>query len=183
MKISLSTILCIATISAFGQNDIENQEIDSQDFGKNEININVLYTVFKAVEVNYERFFDEDLSAGLAASYWFGESTDWSYTTMAYGRFYPFSDKANNALFIELNAGVYDSFEESYYINPDPFTPPTFVEGENTVSFGMGFALGAKFYSKKGYTFNFYGGLNRNFVEDQYPESVPRVGINVGKRF
>ena len=111
MKVFLCAAFSIATFAAIAQNDSPDGEIDPASFGKNEININVLYTVFKAIELNYERFFDEDLSAGLAGSYWFGESTDWNYNVMAYGRFYPFSDKANNALFIELNAAVYDSYE------------------------------------------------------------------------
>jgi len=181
MKILLTAVCFITTYAVFSQNNsVEESELDPQSFGNNELNINILYTAFKAVEMNYERFFDEDLSAGIAANYWFGDAADWDFSVLAYGRFYPFSEKANNALFIEMNAGVYNAYAESesetgFFIVYD--------EGQPRTAFGMGFAIGAKFYSRKGYTFNFYGGLNRNFMEDQYPVVIPRVGINVGKRF
>jgi len=183
MRALLTFVICLICTLGVSQEDTDQNIPDLQSIGKNEININVLYTVFKAIELNYERFLDEDISIGLAGNYWFGESSQWDYSAIAYGRIYPFSDKPNNALFVELNAAVFNSYEEGYYQPVGLHGAYTYVPEEKTTAFGMGFAIGAKFYSKKGYTFNFYGGLIRNFVEDQYPESIPRVGINVGKRF
>jgi len=181
MKALLTFAFSLFIALAFSQENTEEYDSELEKVGKNEINVNGLYIVFKAIEINYERFLDEDISIGLAGSYWFGESVNWDYNALAYGRFYPFTDRPNYGLFLELNAGIYNSVEDVVIQSEPPgFTT---ISEEESLGFGLGIAIGAKFYSYKGYTFNFYGGVNRNFIEDQDPQVIPRVGINIGKRF
>jgi hypothetical protein len=71
----------------------------------------------------------------------------------------------------------YDAFND-VYIND--------VLGETSNNFAIGMSVGGKFVSKKGFAFEFYGGVGRNLSQsnnDVGSEIVPRLGASLGYRF
>jgi hypothetical protein len=147
--------------------------------GNNELKINLLYVVLEAVELDYERILNQDVSVGLSANYWFAEYSDFNFMAIPYFRFYPAEKLRASGFFIEGNMALigYDSYE-SIYRNG-------YWTGEEKarVSIGAGIAVGGKFISKSGFFGEVFGGLGRIFDDENYLELYPRVGISIGKRF
>ena len=55
---------------------------------------------------------------------------------------------------------------------------------KNYTDFALGFSLGAKFLTKKGFVAEIYGGVGRNIFNANTPsEVVARAGLDLGYRF
>ncbi len=154
--------------------------IDFQDQPKNEIKVNLLYFVFETIEISYERIVAEELTIGLAASYWVDESSEYDLILNPYFRFFPGQNRVPcNGFFIEGNAAFIAGERSEIGFNGNSFYS---IEDEPYYAGGAGVAVGGKFVSRSNFFGEVYGGLGRIFG-DSYVEIYPRVGISFGKRF
>lgn len=185
---------CLLAAQSYGQESKENGEKESssskinesasqeEKTGKNEIKINLFYTVFSTAEVTYERLFTDNSAVGLAAAYCFPNdgpgSLDYNWSVNPYYRLY-FGKKQASGFFIEANSAIYQSHYVAYRVERglwDYYDSKV----EEDLAFGLGVATGAKFISLKGLVGEVYAGLGRGF---NIKELYPRFGILIGKRF
>jgi len=151
--------------------------------------------VFKAVDFSYEYLIDSESSIGVTALFNLQDNDEKDFEdgpyynekmaiTPFYRRF--FSSKYAWGFFMEAFAMYnlqedYDGYYEynngnEYYVYDD--------ETSSNLAFGM--SVGGKFVSRKGFAFEFFGGVGRNLTtsnDDVATELVPRLGVNLGFRF
>jgi hypothetical protein len=48
---------------------------------------------------------------------------------------------------------------------------------------GIGFAVGAKFLTRRNFSVSVFGGIARNFLTSHGPGVTPKVGISLGRRW
>ncbi len=177
-KIITSIILFLIVFNAVAQ--------EEQKEPKNEIKLNVAYLIGGIPEVGYEYLINEESSVGADLLFSIDNDVDFLFAFTPYYRFY-FGKKRAAGFFVEgfgmLN--VTESYLDYYYNGYDEYWPDN-NRSENNTNFALGIAVGAKFLTKGGFVFEFYGGVGRNLHEtssyDDY-EFVPRFGVTLGKRF
>jgi hypothetical protein len=166
-----------------------SQEKEPVSFKKNELKINTVMLIAGAFEVTYERLLDDESGVGMALFVSFDNDIDVNFSATPYYRFY-FGKKPAAGFFAEgfgmlnnyVNQGssTYD-FNTGTYINEVP---------EKTVTdFALGFGIGGKWVTKKGFVFELNAGVGRNLFNssnnDDYNdyEIVGRGGFSIGYRF
>lgn len=170
-KITLLILLLIATISS-AQEKNEKPKLDINK--KHEIKINAITLLaLKWIDVSYEILIDEESSFGtaLAINTDYDES-DLKYSITPYYRRY-FSEKYAQGFFVE-GFGMLFSTDDNDFSNSN---------NEEVTGLALGFSVGGKFISKKGFSTELLLGFGRNFLESDNNDSVGRVGINLGYRF
>ena len=169
-KFKLTSLLFFISLALFAQ---ENNEP-----AKNEIKLNAVYLIAGIPEIGYEYFMNEESSLGIDLLFAIDDS-DIRFATTPYYRLY-FGKKPNTGFFAEgfgmLN--ISESYELLYFNNLD-----VVEESVNETDFALGVAIGGKFITTKGLTFEFYGGIGRNLFNENSIETVPRFGLTFGKRF
>jgi len=176
-KIITSFILFLIVFNAFGQ--------EEQKEPKNEIKLNVAYLIGGIPEVGYEYLINEESSVGADFLFSIDNSVDFLFAFTPYYRFY-FGKKRTAGFFVE-GFGMLNITENNYDIiyYDDIILGNSYDINDNTTNFALGFAVGAKFLTKSGFVFEFYGGIGRNLFETNNNDYtlVPRFGITLGKRF
>lgn len=192
-KATLIIIIFITSLSSFAQ-DNENKNDDK--IKKHELKLNAFNTIiFKSLDFSYEYLLDSESSVGISVlinlqndeSDFFedGPYYNESFAITPYYRHF-FSRKYAWGFFMEAftmynQQKIYDT----YYINNGNDT--NLVTGDETSNnFALGLAIGGKFVSKKGFLFEFFGGIGRNLAisnNDIATEFVPRLGMSLGYRF
>ena len=141
----------------------------------NEIRLNLATTVFALYpEINYERSLTEELGLGIAAAVSLnGKSFDelYNFQLTPFFRFY-FGRKPFKLFFIEANAALVN-FRNYYYESVYSGRNKTITE------FGLGLAIGYKFFNRSNFTGEIYTGVGRTLGDYFYP----RIGISIGKLF
>lgn len=148
--------------------------------GENELKLNALYLLLGFPELSYERILNEESALGIALSFSTEETFGIDFMVLPYYRVY-FGDKPASGFFVEGNASLFvaDYNEIVYY---DDFSYRE--TSENKVGAGVGLAVGAKFMTRSGWVFEFFGGAGRNFLTPEEIGAVyPRLGLTVGRRF
>ncbi|MCF6347496.1 MAG: DUF3575 domain-containing protein [Flavobacteriaceae bacterium] len=186
--ISIITLLLFSTI-IFAQSE-EKPRVKQHELKANAFNL----IVFKAVDFSYEYLIDSESSVGASLLFNLQDPDDDSYAdgpyynekfafTPYYRRY--FSSKHAWGFFIDAfgmynvqkNYDGYYDYNNNVYINSSN-------EESNNIAFGI--AVGAKFVSRNGFIFEFFGGAGRNIYssnEDFATEIVPRLGATLGYRF
>lgn len=152
--------------------------------------------IFQALDITFEKYIDDESSFGFSAlvsldgNNRFNETAPFYFETVALSPYYRiyFGRGANVGFFIEafgsLSFGKYDNYDFDYYIDEglidyyydyDPYK--SFTE------LGLGFSVGGKIVTKKKYTVSVIAGTARNFISEDGPGAMPRVGITIGRRF
>ena len=164
------------------------KEKDSVPPFTKEWNINAFnLLIFQALDVSFEKYINDESSYGfsalvsLAGDDRLDNSAPFYYETAALSPFYRiyFGRRPNAGFFVEafgsLSFGT--SFDDSVIScsNSDSYNSFTEV--------GLGFTIGGKFITKKSYTLSIIVGAARNFISENGPGAMPRLGIIVGKRF
>lgn len=129
------------------------QSNDSQDeFDNYEIRLNASHLLgLGFLEISYEKLLkDEESVLGISLGYSFDKSIDYDFSIVPYYRVY-FGKKKVAGFFAEAHTALYS--EESKY-------------NENEIGLGVGFSIGGKFVTKKGWTFELVYGAGRNFIND-----------------
>lgn len=175
MKKFVTIIIIFTSIVSFAQeNEIKKRS--------NEVKLNVFNAlIFKSLDLTYEYLINEESSVGLSflvnLNNDFNEGPDYNekYAVTPYYRHF-FSRKYAMGFFIEA-FGMYNNQE--LYIADSSYNGPS-------NNFALGFSLGGKFVSSKGFVFEFFGGIGRNLFSSNNSDStefVPRLGISLGYRF
>lgn len=170
-------LLCLTTyLSGY------SQEKETTDFKKNEIKGNALFLVLGAGEFTYERLLNEESGVGATLFFNYDDEFDTKFSLTPYYRFY-FGKKPAAGFFVE-GFGMLNSYQyTNYYYNGGFDSNPR--EVKNT-DFALGFGLGAKWTTRRGFLFEINAGIGRNLFNgknDDDFEIVGRGGITLGYRF
>ena len=165
------------TLLTFGY----SQETKKIDFPKNEIKGNALFLVAGALEVTYEHLLNEESGVGVSIFVPYDNEIDTNFSLSPYYRFY-FGKKPAAGFFVEgfvmLNSYTQQASTGDFFTN--------YVGTEkNVTDFALGFGLGAKWITQKGFLFEINAGIGRNLFNssDTDFEIVGRGGITLGYRF
>ncbi len=188
ITISIITLLLFSSIT-FAQSE-EKPIVKQHELKANAFNL----IVFKAVDFSYEYLIDSESSAGVSLLFNLQDPGDNSYDdgpyynekfafTPYYRRY--FSSKHAWGFFIEA-FGMYNVQEDfdGYYDYSNDVYINSSNEESNNIAFGI--SVGAKFVSRNGFIFEFFGGAGRNIYssnDDFATEIVPRLGATLGYRF
>lgn len=172
----LLLFLCMASFT-FGYGQVEKQI----DFKRNELKGNAIFLVAGALEITYERLLNEESGVGISLFVPYDDSIDINLSLTPYYRFY-FGKKPAAGFFVEgfgmLNSYTQPASEGDWFSN--------YVGPEKDVTdFALGFGLGAKWATRKGFIFEINGGIGRNLFNSSDTDYliVGRGGINLGYRF
>ena len=157
----------------------------SQIDGKNEIKANLPYFIAGIPEISYEHILDQNSGIGISLAIQLDKSWEVPFIITPYYRMYFGGEKSQTkamGFFIEADAVVAQQ-HVSYYDSNYNYAG----YDSSTTNFGFGAAVGVKLLNKNGYIGEVFGGISRVFGVDlehtDATEMLPRVGINIGKRF
>jgi hypothetical protein len=168
----LLTILCLLFF-AFGF----SQDKTITNFPKNELKGNALFLVAGAFEVTYERLLNEENGVGVSVFVPYANNMNVNYSITPFYRFY-FGEKPASGFFVEgfgmLNSYEHDVYNETYDLST-----------KNITDFALGFGLGSKWVTKRGFILEINAGLGRNLFNssDDGNQIVGRGGITLGYRY
>ena len=166
-------LLCL-TVFTFGY----SQDKETADYNKNEIKGNALFLVAGALEITYEHILNEESGVGISLFVPYENSIDTKFSLTPYYRFY-FGKKPAAGFFAE-GFGMINSYEynNNYYYNGN-------LNSGNKTDFALGFGIGGKWITKKGFVFEINGGVGRNLFnsDNNDYQIVGRGGITLGYRF
>ncbi len=167
-------VLLSLTVFVFGY----GQDKETTNFNKNEIKGNALMLVAGAFEVTYERLLNEESGAGVSLFVPYDTTIGTKFSLTPYYRFY-FGKKPAAGFFAE-GFGMINSYEynNNTYYNGNSNTG-------NRADFALGFGIGGKWITKKGFVFEINSGVGRNLFNsnDTDYKIVGRGGITLGYRF
>jgi len=171
-------LLLLLTMSLFGY----SQEKESTSFKKNEIKGNALMLVAGGLEVTYEHLLNEESGMGISVFVPFVNDFDTKFSLTPYYRFY-FGEKPAAGFFVE-GFGMFNTFEYT----ADWFSDSSQLDFPKRQSdFALGFGLGGKWTTKRGFVVEVNGGIGRNLfnsLSDDYDHQiVGRGGVSLGYRF
>lgn len=188
MKQLLVFLALLSFNCSVAQNQTSNYH-EKRDIAKNELSIGVFnLVVFGALDVAYERILDGNSSLGIEI---FGqiidpdnnETGDAFYKDISITGKYKhfFGSSYARGFYVNgfgmLSSGNYDPAYNNY--NEDNFG----AETENYTDFALGFGVGGKFVSPKGFFLDLSAGIGRNFFSSNSPTIVGQFNVNLGFRF
>nr|WP_315175090.1 DUF3575 domain-containing protein [uncultured Flavobacterium sp.] len=154
------------------------QETETVSSKKNEMKVNALFLVAGALEVSYERIISDESAFGASLFLAIDDDIDTKFMFTPYYRYY-FGKKTAAGFFAEGFGSLnnYESYKYNTTGNESRTTTRT--------DFALGFGLGAKWITKKGFIFEINGGVGRNLFNstDTDYEIIGRGGITFGYRF
>ena len=175
----LLVVLCFSSF-LFGF----SQEKETIDFKRNELKGNALLLVIGAGEFTYERLLDEESGVGVSLFFNYDDQFYTKFSLTPFYRFY-FSKKPAAGFFVE-GFGMLNSYD-SYVYNNNSYDPYNSYNSniESRTDFALGFGVGSKWITKKGFLFEINAGIGRNLFNssDTDNEIVGRGGITLGYRF
>lgn len=179
-KIILLSMLFIASLSLFAQENNYQEEVS-----KNELKINMFNIIaLKWIDINYERIINEESSWGIGTLISLDNEIEVfdgyrSFSLTPYYRHF-FSSKYAKGFFVEAFGMLHSGKEDTYYSNSEPYDS---YKENNFTDFAVGISAGAKFVSKRGFVAEIYLGIGRDILNESDVEVVSRGGISIGKRF
>lgn len=193
MRNLILVVLLILTNSLFAQKSSDDQPVKNH-----ELKFDVFNTIaFKAPAISYEYLLSDEASVGISALFNLQErESKKAYIDLTpeyneryaitpyYRRF--FSSKRAWGFFIEGFGNINKQekmITKSFIDSNKDVTYKNTIESSN--NFAVGIAVGGKFVTRKGFAFEFFGGLGRNISTSNSnvaTEVVPRIGILVGYR-
>jgi hypothetical protein len=183
MKKHITIFLIFTTFVSFSQEEESKKR-------SNEAKLNVFNAlIFKSLDLTYEYLINDESAVGLSFmvnlndEFSDGPTYNEEYSITPYYRHF-FSSKYAMGFFIEA-FGMFNKQEIDDYYYYDYIEEPDITLRQSN-NFALGFSLGGKFVSNKGFIFEFFGGIGRNlFTSNDYDstEFVPRLGISLGYRF
>lgn len=180
-KLMLSALLLGSTLCTFAQKTDTVSTKKGGKAGNNELKLNLAYTIGGFPEINYERIIKDDMSVGIAVIVGLEENVEFKFGIIPNYRIYFGGSKANG-FFIEGNAAIISSRNDSYYIYEYGTNINTYYRDRVETNFGLGAAAGAKFLTKNGFVGEVYLGAGRLFGSNNV-DAYPRAGVTIGKRF
>ncbi len=164
--------LVLLVFKSFGQTEAPGRQTEAPG-NKNELRLNLVYSLLEIPEITYERILGPGGAAGVSLGVAMDEDIgDIRFMALPYYRVY-FGNSYASGFFLELNT-IFASMRENSYGGEDA----------NHFAFGLGLASGVKFLAKNTWLGEVTLGLGR-YLGDAYEEYwiYPRFGISLGKRF
>jgi len=174
MKNLFVVALFFATVVAFGQDN--NKEEPKEAIHELRLNTtNALF--FKAIDISYEYFIDEQFTAGISFYTSLDDDLDFykTFSATPYFRHFFSINSDQKKFFIEAFGMVHNG-DRYNYIND---------ETVSATRFAMGISTGHKYVSDSGFVVETFFGFGRNFTSEEDGEFplVGRGGISLGYRF
>src|ERR1035437_300908 len=187
MKLFICFSLCLLSMNIFCQENNKSYIITSpliKEHDDNELRINLATSIIGFPELNYERFIEDNMGVGLAASVSLDKIEDMSmrWYALPFYRLY-FGKKKASGFFIEGNMAVVG--QKQYVYNINYFSNEYYQSSATTYSttnFGFGGAIGVKLLARNGFTGEVYLGGGRLFG-NSIDTAYPRIGVCISKRF
>lgn len=150
---------------------------DQDSIPRNELKINLLYTLLEVPDVSYERLLSPDGGLGVTLSIGIEEDIGYKLAVFPYYRFY-FGKGYANGFFLELNGVLANA-------QTDEYNEQTFIYEEDYIfAAGLGVGVGAKFLTRGNWIGEVFIGYGRYLSADSaLPAGYPRGGITLGHRF
>jgi len=188
MKFLLTCLLLAATSLGFSQTNDSISNINSREFGNQELSLNAFNLVaFGIVDITYERIISENSTWAIEAFY---HPTKDDYLNDAYYKELSLTGKYKHFFSSKYARGFYvhgfgmlsnGEYEDGSYYNEN--TNEYIYETNDYTDFAIGFGLGGKFVSKGGFLLDLSGGIGRNLFSDKSPTIVGQFMVNLGYRF
>ena len=191
-KIVLFLSFMVCTLGFSQENEVSTVKAEeTPTFKKNELKGNAIYLIAGAFDVTYERIISEE--SGVGGAIFIAFTDDWTqrFSLTGFYRYY-FGKKPAQGFFVEgfgsLNQFDNTDANDYYYFNGYDTINQNDAYNEDVITdFALGFGLGSKWVTRKGFVFEFYLGVGRNLFNDESKdydtEIVGRGGINLGYRF
>lgn len=196
MKKALVAIIILFSVqTSFAQ---DQSDLPRRDINKNEISLNPINVIaFGALDIGYERVLTNNTTLGFDVFYRFSDNVDSDddiidrdgifdkelAITTRYKYF--FGNRIARGFYIEafgmLSSGDHDNFVE-VFDDLGNFVSSGDVVEEYT-DFALGFAVGGKFVTKKGFFIDIGFGIGRNLFNDKSPQIIVRPNLYLGYRF
>jgi hypothetical protein len=162
-----------------------SQENESAIFPKNELKLNVAFLIAGAFDVSYERIINDETAIGTSLFIAIESEIENKFMLTPYYRYY-FGRKPATGFFAEGFGSInsYESYEwkYNYDVNNNYYSSSEYVK---RTDFALGFGLGGKWITKKGFIFEINAGVGRNLFNSQDTDYdiIGRGGISFGYRF
>lgn len=184
-KYIFTAFLFLLFISSYCQ---EKKEI--QNFKRNELKINAPFLVAGALEIDYEKLLNDESGVGVSVFLGLDNEIDKKFSVAPYYRFY-FGKKPAAGFFVDgfgmFNISKPEPYLYSYYDPALGYYNYKSAPETTITDFALGFSIGAKWITKRGFTFELKSGIGRNLFDkknDFYNnEIVFNGGLNIGYRF
>jgi len=188
-KLFICFSLCLLSMNIFCQENNKSYIITSpliNEHDDNELRINLATSIIGFPELNYERFIEDNMGVGLAASVTLEKTEDMSmrWYAMPFYRLY-FGKKKASGFFIEGNMALVGQKQFYYNLSQSSSIDAYYVSSSatySTTNFGFGGAIGVKLLARNGFTGEVYLGGGRLFG-NSIDTAYPRIGVCIGKRF
>ncbi|WP_027391641.1 hypothetical protein [Aquimarina latercula] len=195
MRFFTTIVAIIFTLHLTAQ---EQSNSTPRDINKNEFSLNPLSIIaFGALDIGYERVLTDNTTLGFDFFYRFSDEIDQDddiidrdgiydkeiALTVNYKYF--FGSRIARGFYIEgfgmLSNGEHEEFVEMTNISGD-FVGGMDVDMEFT-DFAIGFGVGGKFVTKKGFFLDIGIGIGRNLFNNNSPDIIVRPDLYLGYRF
>lgn len=177
----------LIVLFAFNCIGIQAQEKKVYHFKRNEIKGNALLLVLGAGEVGYERLLNKESGVGASLFMAYDRKIHQKFSFSPYYREY-FGRKAAAGFFVEgfgmLNTNRIHGGYHNYYDATGTLVSE-YHDSKRITDFALGFGLGGKWLTKRGFLFEINTGLGRNLFQHYYHQDkfVGKGGLTVGYRF
>lgn len=176
----IAAILFLVTSISYAQNDSINKDYEKY----NELKLNGVMLLIGAFEASYERNLAEDSSVGVSFFIPYDQENldaDLNYYVSPYYRMF-FGKKYAAGFFVE-GFGMLNSIdrEMTHFDDNGNFI----IREKNVTDFAVGFGLGGKWVTKRGFVFELNAGIGRNLFNNDESDYliVGKFGFNLGYRF
>lgn len=172
----------VLVIATFCSLNLFCQDSLPDNYTRNELKLNVFYTLFGLPEISYERALNKCSSVGASLLIGATKNTSVGIGVFPFYRRYFGPKKPVCGFFLEGNGGIYTQEITRYSTNTT-----IYLTTRDEIQVGIGLGLGYKFEVHKIWTIETLGGFGRNFT--QYDNNInnnefyPRFGITIGRRF
>ena len=175
-QLTIVLITFLGSFSLFGQEVQDSEQLDVLSIDKkNEMKLNVLYSLWGYTELSYELLFKNRTSFGISlGSTLFDREGDYiNLTVNPHYRIY-FGKKNCTGFFVESHLAYIQGVDSN------------FSGSESNNVLGLGFAVGAKYVRDTGLSAEVFGGVGRAISDPDnffFGSPYPRFGIQFGQRF
>lgn len=186
-------LVALLSTGAFAQAPTADEE---QLERRHEVKVNLISTIIgRAPEVSYEYALNQNMGVGTRATFslsdnWYGGNH--SFIASPYFRWYfPFFffnaastlDRHTSGFFVELSTGL-GSLREAYAQSPRVDGTSSGNNGKNgSMLFGMGIGTGYRLVMKRGWSFEGFGSIGRDFLHEFETGFYGTAGITIGYMF
>ncbi len=176
-------ILLVLGFTSFGQEGKTQNDSSS----KNVIKLNILYTVFDAIEISYDRNLSSNLTVGFSYSQYFEkkEFHEFPYRNIGVSfRSYFMNKKEHQGFYLEYGLSHFTMVELKYgYVEEENLTRYYSNDNEVVSAIASNLVAGGKFVRKGGFIGEVEFGVTKPHSGDIGEFTYPKAAIRLGYTF